>query len=506
MKKTLSMLTVLALVISLAAGPLTAVFAENSSAGDGQTDPEYVRFTGTGFDPYASFEFSDNGQYDTIDPDSVRWAAIRHRTAARYNENNVEYIAQFYVIPAAEPFIPAHYIYSGEWETTILDMTSVAALYGRESIWDSDHYTAASQIRLDPLEPDRDAENFDDSTGRGIVTEGHYVDIAWIAFFEKEEDARAYTGSEDTPYCLLDANSLSSPFMIHNLNADYMGGQGEDPSATDAPVEISGPSALFALNYEDELNDLLFAGNRNLIEDVSFNDNCYLISVSAGGDQNMDICFGTLAADGYIDAISADENKVVQLAVRIDPEAGGVNGNLYWQTDEHPGYSEPQNAAYKYDNTTDIQVVNIDFTKVKRWEGSVGNLRFDPFPETKEDTEVELYYIAFFTNLESAEAYAEKFLAEGLPATPAPTEKPTAAPTAEPTEAPTAAPTDAQATDAPATDAPATEGKGNENNGDSKDDQPKKGIPTGAVIGIVAGAVAVVAAICAVVVVKSKKK
>ena len=57
-------------------------------------------------------------------------------------------------------------------------MTSVAARYERETIWDSGNYTSTSEIRIDPLEPDRDAENFDDSTGRGIATEGDYVDIA----------------------------------------------------------------------------------------------------------------------------------------------------------------------------------------------------------------------------------------------------------------------------------------------------------------------------------------
>ena len=64
--------------------------------------------------------------------------------------------------------------------------------------------------------------------------------------------------------------------------------------------------------------------------------------------------FGTLTADSYIDAISADDNKIVQFGVRINPDEGGVNGNLYWQTDMHPGYSEPQNQSFRYANTTDV--------------------------------------------------------------------------------------------------------------------------------------------------------
>ena len=104
MKKVLSLLIVLALAMTLAAGSLTTAFAaDTNTTGAESTDPEYVRFIGGGFDPYASFEFSTNGQNDEIDPDIVRWAAIRHRTAARYNGDNVEYIAQFYVRTTSIP-------------------------------------------------------------------------------------------------------------------------------------------------------------------------------------------------------------------------------------------------------------------------------------------------------------------------------------------------------------------------------------------------------------------
>ena len=509
MKKIITMLIAMAVVVSLAAGLLPAVYAAGSTdttgAGstDNSTDPEFVRFIGDGFDPYASFDFSENGENDTIDPDTVRWAAIRYRTAAQYNEDNVEYISQFYVYPPAEPFIPVHYVYSGQWETVIVDMTSVAALYGRETIWDSGHYSSTRTIRLDPLEPDRDAANFDDSTGRGKVIEGDYIDIAWIAFFEKEEDAKAYTGAENTPYCLLDADSLSEPFSIHNLKAEYISNK-QTPETTAEPGEVSDSSVLFALNYESELNDMLFEGNKNIIQKVYFNENCYLIELPAGSDPFVELCFGALAASSDIDEISADDYKVVQLGVRVNTDEGGsVTGNLYWQTDLHLGYSEPQNSQFKYDKTTDIQVINIDFTKVKKWEGVVGNLRYDPFTVANEDTEIELYYIAFFPSMESAEAFGAAFLAEGLPATPAPTEKPTAAPTAVPTEVPTAVPTEA-ATAVPteaavATDAP-TDNSGN------KSDAKSGNFPTGAVIGIVIGVVAIAAVISGVLISKSKKK
>ena len=482
MKKVIAVLAAVVVAmafLAVSAPVFTPVFADETvttgeeTVGDGG-ETEYVRLTGDGFDPYATFAFSEKGANAWIDPDTVTWAAIRYRMGARYNETNVEYIAQVYVSPAAEPFVPVHYRFTDGWDTLIVDMTSVAALYGRESIWDSGSYRNTEEIRLDPLEPDRDAENFDDSTGRGIVTEGDYVDIAWIAFFEKEEDAKAYTGKEDTPYCILDAGSLSSPYTIHNLKAEYMGSKPvEDPDATEEPAgEVAGPSALFAFTYEDDVNDALLGGSKNLINDVYFGEKCYVIEVAQGGDPYQELSFGTLATLGDIDEISADENKVVQLAVRVDTAAGGKNGSLYWQTDENPGYSEAQNQTYKYEETDGIQLVTIDFSRVRKWTGTVGNLRYDMFFETAEDTSVELYYAAFFKDAASAKAFGEKFLAEGLPATPAPTEAPTATPAPEATEPPVEEPTQApveeptnepaaEPTDAPvATEAPKKKGCG----------------------------------------------
>ena len=481
MKKVIAVLAAVVVaiaVLAVSAPVFTPVFADETvttgeaPVGDGG-ETEYVRLTGEGFDPYAMFAFSDKGANTEIDPDTVTWAAIRYRTAARYNENGVEYIMQMYVSPAAEPFIPAHYAFSGEWDTLIVDMTSVAARYERETIWDSGNYTSTSEIRIDPLEPDRDAENFDDSTGRGIATEGDYVDIAWIAFFEKEEDARAYTGTESTPYCILDTGSLSSPYMIHNLKAEYMGNVPvQDPEATTEPGEAAEPSALFVFTAEDDVCDALLGGSKNLINDVYFNEKYYAIEVAQGGDPYIELCFGTLATLGDIDEISADENRVVQLAVRVNTEEGYKSGSLYWQTDEHPGYSEAQNQTYNYAATDEIQLVNIDFTRIKKWEGTVGNLRYDPFFESAEDTTVEVYYVAFFKNMNDAEAFGARFLEEGLPATPEPTEAPTATPTPEATEPPAEEPTqapveeptkepDAEPTDAPAaTEAPQKKGCG----------------------------------------------
>ena len=139
-----------------------------------------------GNDPYAFFSFSAAGNHNWIDPDTVTWAAIRYRTASQYDSTGVEYTAQFYVNPAQEPCVPISYIFSENWETAIIDMTSVSSVTELESKWNSSTYIVTAMIRFDPLEPYRDSENPYTDTSYGQVKEGDYIDIAWIAFFGRE--------------------------------------------------------------------------------------------------------------------------------------------------------------------------------------------------------------------------------------------------------------------------------------------------------------------------------
>ena len=428
MKKVIAVLAAVVVamaVLAVSAPVFTPVFADETvttgeaPVGDGG-ETEYVRLTGEGFDPYAMFAFSDKGANTEIDPDTVTWAAIRYRTAARYNENGVEYIMQMYVSPAAEPFIPAHYAFSGEWDTLIVDMTSVAARYERETIWDSGNYTSTSEIRIDPLEPDRDAENFDDSTGRGIATEGDYVDIAWIAFFKTEDDVKNFAGPDRTK---------------------------PTPEPTPTP-DISTIAPFGTIIFDSDDYDDFWTG-ANLIDDVSFNeeDKCYDISIPEGGDPFITMAFGSYISMEEMDEVELDTYKIMQIKMKIDPKIG-LQGNIYYSTDEAPGaYAEAQNVSYRYANTEDWQVVNVDFTRQRNWTSILDACRLDAFPSTSADTVVKVAYITFFKTLAEAQAFAD--MGSQFPATPEPTATPTPTPTPdvtatpEPTDAPTEKPTEA---------------------------------------------------------------
>ena len=212
MFKKFSIFVAIVMVITMIGASFTA-FAD-------EEEFNCVRFTALGNDPYSTFTFSNEGNNKRIDPDTVTWAAIRYKTGSQYDSTGVEYTAQFYICPAAEPCIPVRYNFSGNWETAIVDMTSVSSVTELDSKWNSDTYTATGTIRFDPLEPDRDPENTAGDASSGQVNADDYIDIAWIAFFTSEADAKAYTGKEDTPYCLLDTDSLLTLNGQNNLKAD----------------------------------------------------------------------------------------------------------------------------------------------------------------------------------------------------------------------------------------------------------------------------------------------
>ena len=177
---------------------------------------EYVHFVAGGNDPYANFTFADG---KSIDPDTVKWAAIKYRTITEKDNTGVQLKGQFYVNPAAEPFIPIAYKHTQKWEIAIVDLTSVSSKTSLSSIWDSSHYSGKTAIRFDPMEPDRDAEDQQNEHNVAEVEPDSAIDIAWIAFFTSEADAKAYDGTQDTPACILDPAALSAPSGGNNIKS-----------------------------------------------------------------------------------------------------------------------------------------------------------------------------------------------------------------------------------------------------------------------------------------------
>ncbi len=276
MKRFLTIIAALAIILTVAAAaielPDDPLFVDESdtaiSAGEGELDPgadasdttgeagtpadveevdlEYVRFVATGNDPYGTFHFKLDGENTTIDPDYVVWAAIRYRTVSQYDTSGTEFTAQFYVMPEREPCVPIRYNFTGQWETAIVDLTQVSEKTDFDSLWDAANYINVDIIRFDPLEPDRDSEDTSHDADSGKVKKGDCIDIAWIAFFESEYDARTYTGRENTPAAILDPDSLTQITNPNNMKASKQSEKAVLPTvapATEAPTASPTPDA-----------------------------------------------------------------------------------------------------------------------------------------------------------------------------------------------------------------------------------------------------------------------
>ncbi|MBP5779705.1 MAG: hypothetical protein J6X34_00535, partial [Clostridia bacterium] len=318
----------------------------------------------------------------------------------------------------------------------------------------------------------------------GLSEEGDTLLISWVGFFASEEDAKNFAGPDHS------VEKTPEPTA--------------DPSTYDAK-----PYGLLVFNSDDDIfYDFFSETVRNQIADVYFDESrgCWSIDVAAGGDPFLEFAFGTLADNEDMDVVSADDCKILQLGVKVNTAEGAKGGSMYFQTSENGGYNESKNILYNYVTTDELQCVNIDFSKTKLWTGDVANCRYDMFTSSKEDTTVEVYYAAFFTNKTAADAFAAQIAEKGLDALPKPDPTPTKAPTAEPTEKPT----DAPATDAPqVTDAPEAtdEAKATDKPADDPGEKTAEGnnnkwlIPV-----IIVAAVVVCAAVVGIIVAKKKKK
>lgn len=192
MKKFISIILVFVILAAIAALPTYAA-----------EDFTYVHIVAGGNDPYATFRFNSSGKNASIDPDVVKWAVVKYRTITETDNTGVQYIGQFYISPAAEPFIPIKYNHTQQWETIVVDLTSVSEKTSLASKWNTTSYTDLTSIRFDPLESNRDAELQQSESDTAVVSAGDSIDIAFIAFFDNEEDAKAYDGTQDTPYCII---------------------------------------------------------------------------------------------------------------------------------------------------------------------------------------------------------------------------------------------------------------------------------------------------------------
>jgi len=172
------------LALAIVAVMTVALFAVGAQA----EDFSYAHFVASGDDPCSGVTFS--GAHTNMDPDAVKWAAIKYRTVSEKDSGGAALTGQIYVQPAQEPCVKVEYNHTQNWETLVLDLSGCAA-------WNSEKYTQTNSIRFDFLQGNK-------------VQDGDSIDIAWIAFFENEADAKAYNGTQDTPYCVSTPTELAA--------------------------------------------------------------------------------------------------------------------------------------------------------------------------------------------------------------------------------------------------------------------------------------------------------
>ena len=256
--------------------------------------------------------------------------------------------------------------------------------------------------------------------------------------------------ADDSEY-IISAHSMDVEFTYKVVDPTE---STEDPAATEEPaIEDCAPDIYFLFD-EDEKYDAAFS-NGHLMSDDGYDEdkNCEIIIVEEGGDPYLGINMSSLL-DYYDDDVDLDKYKVVQFGVKVDYSVD-KSGQLYYITDEDGEYSEKKMTQFSYKNTEDFQAVTFNFAKSKNWTGFLTGLRYDAFGEATKDTEIELYYIAFFETKAQAETFAAVYAEKGNEAFPV-IEVPTAKPTNTPTPTPEAeaTPEAADATEAPAEENP----------------------------------------------------
>ncbi len=170
----------------------TYIYKEDVAPVDSKGNFDYAYIPVIGEDPYFYAKFNNHHE---IDADNVKWVSIKYRSDA---ENEGNYI-QIYAYPPAEPCTRFDTINSGEWETGVFKIADNTAH------WNSAEYDRPSTVRIDPLN--------DES-----AVAGNCLEIAWIAFFESEEAAKAYDGTQMTPACIVLPEDISEASLSIDKN------------------------------------------------------------------------------------------------------------------------------------------------------------------------------------------------------------------------------------------------------------------------------------------------
>ncbi|MBP1587421.1 MAG: hypothetical protein ILO53_03345 [Clostridia bacterium] len=238
-----------------------------------------------------------------------------------------------------------------------------------------------------------------------------------------------------------------------------------EPTATPEGEPLEDSMLFLVFDEEDKYGEIFSNGNGIEVGEFDEEKKCQILEVAESGDPYISISVADAVDEFFGEEVNLDKYKVIQIAAKVDPAVHNGSGQLYFTTSEDPQLSERQNAQYQYAAGEEFQIITVNLTKNKTWTGILQLLRYDVFGTTNADSQVELYYIAFFTTKDYAETFAASYTekgAEAFPAIATPTPRPTNTPTPVPTATPENTGDDAgnEPTAAPAvTEPPADAGK-----------------------------------------------
>ena len=308
------------------------------------------------------------------------------------------------------------------------------------------------------------------------MNKGDFIDVKWIAFFEKKEDAEAYTGVEDTPYCILDMDSFRAMSGGYNLKVKVMTGE-DDPDAQ------TGDPGLFYL-YDP---------------DVSVNTGWWLNPVTEGS--SIDVTFET---DKWFNGFN--------YFAYCSPDDVFMTITLYNENEDEVWTGEATcngNTAYTVDMGKRVKpgYYTLSFIGGDMSEVEYGNwfvLGSGEYNEALDEEAVTVTGGATNGSTRPAPFVSLTICAADPDYTPEPTKVPaTQAPTKEPTEAPTQAPATEAPTENAVVEEPTEAVKTPANDDKSSEDNKGK---TGLIIGIIAAAVVVAVAVVLIIMASKKKK
>ena len=340
MKKIISF----ALILVMTAALVAAVVPVNALAPDG--DVTYARITASGGDPYFYAHYDGD---ITIDVTKAKFASIKYRSDNAGSPAKIEIYASSPV--GGSPSAPLNH--DGNWNTVVMDISNCPN-------WDGSQWGSASdqQLRLDPLD--------------GSVTEGMYIDIAWVALFETEAQANAFDGTQTNYTAIITPAHMATEGARNAISSITL---------CNAPVPAP------------------------MNEQGRFNFRTY---TATGGDPFMVCTFN----DGK--TIDCDTMKWISVRYRLNASYASRNLKFQLYPDAAAGLGKVEPFPY-VDGEWHDMVFSME--GVINWNNTANTnrdrLRIDWIQEAQAGDQMDLAWVAVFRNEADARAY------NGLQTTPA---------------------------------------------------------------------------------------